>query len=92
MYFSFPCVNKTEDSPDKEKSPEFPDKPPDGKAPKNWKFQHRMKIPNDKPCMTVDMYIHDNPQKMGGCKVRFAKDAQVKDENSDDDIWDEVTE
>jgi hypothetical protein len=29
---------------------------------------------------------------MGGRKVRFAKDAQVKDENSDDDIWDEVTE
>jgi hypothetical protein len=51
-----------------------------------------MKIPNDKPCMTVDMYTHDDPQKMGGRKVRFAKDAQVNDEKSDDDIWDEVTE
>ena len=42
--------------------------------------------------MTVDMYTHDDPQKMGGRKVRFAKDAQVNDEKSDDDIWDEVTE
>lgn len=50
-----------------------------------------MRVPQDKPCMTVDMYTHGELQKMGGRKVRFAKEAQVKTEESEDDIWGEVT-
>ncbi|XP_052105835.1 uncharacterized protein LOC127738576 isoform X2 [Mytilus californianus] len=83
-------TEETEESPDKDKSPEGPpDKPPDGKAPKDWKFVQRMRVPQDKPCMTVDMYTHGELQKMGGRKVRFAKEAQVKTEESEDDIWGE---
>lgn len=67
------------------------DKPVDGKAPKNWKFVQRMRFPEEKPCMTVDVYTHDEQQKMAGRKVRFAKETQVKkDEDSEDDVWAEV--